>query len=566
MLKIRQNLRSLFRKSLVQTDIKEDPSPGQNVSNASRSSAKTHLFPQDSFHLSDSIPGLRKAIQDMRVIDITLSGAQVPSESDGISNVITTILDPDHPSDGMRTLPPKQHYILLRGVLQLIPDYRGTIQSAFERLRVGGWLVITVPHQFLAERKFRLPSRYGTRALRIYTPATLIREIEEALDPTEYRLRLLCDDDTGYDYSVDIHEHARGNQRIVVAVQRIKRPSWADHLTVGDEPTEPYSASDRIPPKEQASAKTVIIAPETSAVWTILVVKLDHRGDYLMAAPAFSELRQRFPDARITFVCGSWNIEAARASGWFDEIVPFNFFAEDASLQREPKRDQMTLLFAKLMHGRTFDLAIDMRAFDDTRDLLQKVNARFKAGFDRWNNFPWLDITLTLPLPTIDGRAEQYDWPARDFRSPRPVSGHGILIPPTSLFRKPHIAVYGPYKTLKTGRYTLSLDLRSAQRQQVLVDVIQSEATKKLFVGHIAVGPEMCETIEFSVQDDAHDIEIRVNAPKWSGHVLDFRGARLVREGAIVGVHQLESMYLLVQLVSIRLTSPYTREIAEDAA
>lgn len=563
MSEIHQNLKFPSQKGLAQVDVRDAYTPGHKEVKYPHDETMRPLFLHRPLRLCNVIPGLEQAARNAQVIDLTVFGAQVPSEDDGILNVITTVLNPDYPRDGIRTLPKKQHYIMLRNILPLIRDYRGTIQSAFEHLRVGGWLVVTVPHQFLAERKFRLPSRYGNRVARYYTPATLIGEIEEALDPTEYRLRLLCDDDTGYDYSTDINEQSTGNQRIVVAVERIKRPFWADQLTVGDDPTEDYDATSRVVSKEESPAKTTIVAPATGAIESILVIKLDHRGDYLMAIPAFSELRQRFPQARITLICGSWNADTAQQSGCFDEILPFNFFAEDASLQQEPKRSHVNAVFAKLVQDRAFDLAIDMRFFDDTRDLLRRVEARFKAGFDRWNVFPWLDIPLTLPSPTLDGNAEQYNWSADVFCKKKQVSGTIHSITPTKLFRKAGIAIYGPYKPLKVGHYSLELNLRCVRYQQVLVDVIYAEATEKLFSGHVMVGPNSCESIEFSLLENAHDVEIRINEPSWTGKPLTFSGVKLVRKGAVIGVHQRESMFLLVQLISIRLNAPYNTEIAE---
>ena len=41
------------------------------------------------------------------------------------------------------------------------------------------------------------------------------------------------------------------------------------------------------------------------------------------------------------------------------------------------------------MIDESYDLAADFRLYDDTRFLLQVVNAGHKAGFDRTDAFPW---------------------------------------------------------------------------------------------------------------------------------------------------------------------------------
>src|ERR1700694_853439 len=44
----------------------------------------------------------------------------------------------------------------------------------------------------------------------------------------------------------------------------------------------------------------------------VLVLKLDHRGDFLIGLPALEMLRATFADDHITLVCGSWNAATAR--------------------------------------------------------------------------------------------------------------------------------------------------------------------------------------------------------------------------------------------------------------
>src|SRR5580704_2911909 len=63
----------------------------------------------------------------------------------------------------------------------------------------------------------------------------------------------------------------------------------------------------------------------------LLVTKLDHVGDFLIALPALEKLRATFPKDHITLVCGSWNTELARASGVANEVRPYDFFPENAA-------------------------------------------------------------------------------------------------------------------------------------------------------------------------------------------------------------------------------------------
>ena len=114
-------------------------------------------------------------------------------------------------------------------------------------------------------------------------------------------------------------------------------------------------------------------------------------------------MRTNFPKSEITLVCGSWNRAQAEASGYFDKVLAFDFFPEDNSARlATPARDVLRKEFEVLVVDESYDLAADFRLYDDTRFLLQVVNARHKAGFDRTDAFPWMPIRLKIPSPTAD--------------------------------------------------------------------------------------------------------------------------------------------------------------------
>jgi ADP-heptose:LPS heptosyltransferase len=108
----------------------------------------------------------------------------------------------------------------------------------------------------------------------------------------------------------------------------------------------------------------------------ILVLKLDHIGDLVVAQPALRRLREAFPAASFTLVCGRWNVALAEAFGGFDRVVAFNVF--DTNRQIDPHN--AAVRFAALDLGR-YDLAIDLRHEPDTRPLLMAADATWRAGF-----------------------------------------------------------------------------------------------------------------------------------------------------------------------------------------
>ena len=136
----------------------------------------------------------------------------------------------------------------------------------------------------------------------------------------------------------------------------------------------------------------------SSVLRSILLVKLDHVGDFFIALPAFRRIRAAFPDARITLVCGPWNEQLAQEVGLFDDVRTFSFFPEQTRETFQQTRDvswtaAMHTRFATVAAG-SYDLAVDLRYDTDTRRLLTMVDAKYRAGIGDFAEFPFLDIAV----------------------------------------------------------------------------------------------------------------------------------------------------------------------------
>ena len=126
----------------------------------------------------------------------------------------------------------------------------------------------------------------------------------------------------------------------------------------------------------------------------ILVVKLDHIGDFITAVPSIRRLKELFPAASITVLAGRAAKAFASVEPAVDTFLEFEFFHARSGLgQKELTKDDYAALRERLLPYR-FDLAIDLRKHTDTRDVLRSVPARYLAGFDRQGQFPFLDIAL----------------------------------------------------------------------------------------------------------------------------------------------------------------------------
>ncbi|HTV43952.1 MAG TPA: glycosyltransferase [Stellaceae bacterium] len=123
----------------------------------------------------------------------------------------------------------------------------------------------------------------------------------------------------------------------------------------------------------------------------ILLLKLDHIGDFVLTLDAFRLIRDTWPKAEITLICGAWNHSLARQLGWFDHIFTYNFYVAAAG---DDDRDMATKIaeYRALDLG-AFDLAVDLRWHSDNRMLLSHTDAKYRAGY-RAN-----DVALDLSLP-----------------------------------------------------------------------------------------------------------------------------------------------------------------------
>jgi ADP-heptose:LPS heptosyltransferase len=161
----------------------------------------------------------------------------------------------------------------------------------------------------------------------------------------------------------------------------------------------------------------------------ILVVKSDHIGDFFLSLPAASIIRQSFPNAHITLLCGSWNRDLAVKSELFDRVVCSDIFAE-VSADPPPRFDPKVLAAYGFP---VFDIAIDLRIEPGSRFLLGHVSAHLKAGFECDPVEPSLmDFAFRAPSLSFDGRPNY----ARRTQLLLAALAHGIA----SLFDAEHAA------------------------------------------------------------------------------------------------------------------------------
>jgi ADP-heptose:LPS heptosyltransferase len=126
----------------------------------------------------------------------------------------------------------------------------------------------------------------------------------------------------------------------------------------------------------------------------ILAIKLDHLGDFLLAIPALSKLRAKYPHAILDAVVGSWNIDIARQLQFFENVFSFDFFRRKSSADTTIDAEELAQLVGSLQE---YDVAIDLRRQPDSRFFINKVNAKLKVGYQTLDAS--VDDCLDIALP-----------------------------------------------------------------------------------------------------------------------------------------------------------------------
>jgi len=114
----------------------------------------------------------------------------------------------------------------------------------------------------------------------------------------------------------------------------------------------------------------------------ILIFKLDHAGDVLLATPAIKAIRKQFPLAHITLVVGPWSKGIVEGEKYIDEIICYRAYWHDRNIDRHFNILD-SLQFIGGLRRNKYDLFFDLRG-----DLFAIIIAVL-SGIPRRVGFGW---------------------------------------------------------------------------------------------------------------------------------------------------------------------------------
>lgn len=129
---------------------------------------------------------------------------------------------------------------------------------------------------------------------------------------------------------------------------------------------------------------------------SILVVKLDHIGDFISVLPALQRLKVCFPTSPLALLCAPFVRDLAASTGLFETIHTYDFFGERRPVAGYAGAAHVAEL--KALGLPPYDLVIDFRYDDDARVLLWGVEAQMRVAYAGPQRLP-LDFAVPEIYP-----------------------------------------------------------------------------------------------------------------------------------------------------------------------
>ena len=122
----------------------------------------------------------------------------------------------------------------------------------------------------------------------------------------------------------------------------------------------------------------------------LLILKLEHIGDYILSLPTLKTLKKNFPKWQINIVVGAWNKQLAQATPYVDKVIIFNDPLSKRRINLTKKNyfyrflSSFMMLFNLLINGKkilSFILMLRKYSYDTAISLSTKRAPAFYLGF-----------------------------------------------------------------------------------------------------------------------------------------------------------------------------------------
>jgi heptosyltransferase-3 len=128
--------------------------------------------------------------------------------------------------------------------------------------------------------------------------------------------------------------------------------------------------------------KDVIVTHENLTfrnIKKILVIKLRHIGDVLLAVPVFRALKENFPDAHVSALINSGTEEVLSGNPLINEII---IFERNMKKMNPIQKYIKELSFLKKIRKKSFDMVIDLTSGDRAAFISFASGARYRLAYN----------------------------------------------------------------------------------------------------------------------------------------------------------------------------------------
>lgn len=141
----------------------------------------------------------------------------------------------------------------------------------------------------------------------------------------------------------------------------------------------------------------------------ILLVKLDHIGDNVIALPAVRKIRALFPKARIDMLCAPWSKSLWEAQPEIGKVYTYEYFTQRS--QDGVSADERALReLLPVLKGENYDLSVHLRRHEETLPIAAAAAKYCLAYSTQADRGP-----VALPVPACeDSRFRDPKWSMRD--------------------------------------------------------------------------------------------------------------------------------------------------------
>jgi len=136
----------------------------------------------------------------------------------------------------------------------------------------------------------------------------------------------------------------------------------------------------------------------------ILIVKLSSLGDIVHTLPSLKALRDRFPDAHITWVAGEAASGILRNNPSLDEILITRGKMWKRNLFSQNSMSDL-LGFIKRLRSRRYDIVLDFQGLLKSALIVSLAKGKRKVGYDRAREFAHIFYSEKAPLETMEMHA-----------------------------------------------------------------------------------------------------------------------------------------------------------------